>query len=708
MVFGDYGYMQEGELGKPYNLRLLRRLIPYALVYKKRMAAGLLFTLLITLFDLTAPYMSKIAIDRYILSSWYRVDLTPLPDHRAQEVTREYGDLFQKGQDPDIYFISNVHLKKIDPVDVHRFRDQGVLTSQRLYPVDPQTAEAGLKPGWTTEAMADGTRLIPFDRLNTLPKETLMDIRGKDIRGVALVAAVFFALLLLSLVFGYMEHMVLEFTGQQIMRDIRMALFQKMQSHGLRFFDHNPVGRLVTRLTNDVENLNEMFKSVFITLFKDLFILVGAFVIIMYLNWRLALVCFILIPFIFALTFLFSSMAREAFRELRSTVAKINAFLQERISGIQVIQLFVREKFQSGVFESVNEENYLAGMKQIRVFALFMPVMELFSSLAVALLIWHGGGKVIQETLSLGALVAFIGYIQMFFKPIRDISEKYNIMQLAMASTERIFEYMDLEPQIPEPKASKVPASIDGRLVFEGVTFGYDPDKPVLKDISFEVRPAQTTAIVGATGAGKTTVVNLAERFYDPDQGAILLDGMDLRQWPEKGLRQTVGLCLQDVFIFSGSIRENIALGRKDVDPEMVLQAARTANAYGFIERLPRGFDTEMGEGGASLSAGERQLLSFARALAGNPRLLILDEATSNIDPESERLIQEAISRMAQTRTTLIIAHRLSTVRNAHHILVMHQGRIREEGAHAALMARKGMYFRLNRQWEMGTAEHLQ
>jgi ABC-type multidrug transport system fused ATPase/permease subunit len=456
------------------------------------------------------------------------------------------------------------------------------------------------------------------------------------------------------------------------------------------------VGRLVTRVTNDVENLNEMFKSVVITVFKDIFVLVGILAVLLYMSWKLALVCFTLVPVIFGLALLFSTLAREAFRELRTTVARINAFLQERLSGMHVIQLFVMEGHQGRAFEKINQDNYLAGMKQIRVFAVFMPLMELASACAIGLLIWHGGGKVISEQLTLGALVAFITYIQMFFRPIRDISEKYNIMQAAMASTERIFEFLDHHEEIPEPVRPIQPAERKGRLTFEDVTFGYQTGKPVVKDVSFDVAPGRTVAVVGATGAGKSTLVNLAERFYDPDAGAVLLDGVDLRQLASETLRSRMGLVMQDVFIFSGKLKENISLGDSRINEDAIRDAARKANALPFIQRLPEGLDQELGEGGVNLSAGERQLLSFARALAGDPLLLILDEATSSVDPETERSIQEAISRITRKQTTLVVAHRLSTVREADRILVMHHGRIVEQGRHDELMARQGIYYRLH------------
>jgi ATP-binding cassette subfamily B multidrug efflux pump len=415
------------------------------------------------------------------------------------------------------------------------------------------------------------------------------------------------------------------------------------------------------------------------------------------LNWKLALVCFAFLPFIFGLTLLFSTLAREAFRELRAKVAKINVFLQERITGMRIIQLFATEEFQEQSFAQINHENYLAGMKQIRIFAVFMPIMDLFSSFAVALLIWVGGGKVIGEQLSLGSLVAFISYIQMFFRPIRDISEKYNIMQSAMASTERIMEFMDHEEWIPEPEEPSTPSDVHGEIWFKEVQFEYEDGHPVLRKISFEVKPGEMVAIVGATGAGKSTVVNLIERFYDPVEGSVLLDGIDLRRWSKKDLRSHIGLVMQDVFIFTGTIRNNILLGEDGRISGILEKSVREANALRFIEKLPHGIDQELGEGGADLSAGERQLLSFARALAYDPKVLILDEATSSVDPETERLIQEAILTMAKKRTTLVVAHRLSTIQRADRILVMHHGAIREQGTHEELMSLGGIYYKLNR-----------
>jgi len=694
----DYGYMEEGHLGKPYNIGLLKRLIPYARPYARPISLAMAVTLLITLFDLSIPYLPKVAIDRYIVSFWYPVSQKAISSGSADDFYVRYGHLVEATKKAGLMFISSSKLKQIARVDLRRYQDKGLISRKRFYRIP---AEAINHNGlFSSEKVIKGEGpylYIPVKELKDVSPDTIVRLRHKDLNGVLRIAVFLLFLIGGSLLLNYWEYYLLEKSGQNMMQDIRMELFNRIQGQAIRFFDRNPVGRLVTRVTNDVENLNEMFKSVLITVFKDIFLVSGIIAVLIHLNWRLALISFILLPFVFGLTLFFSRQAREVFREIRKHIATINAFLQERLSGIRVIQLFVQERSQLKGFKGLNRKNYLASMRQIRIFAVFMPSMEIFSSVGIGLIIWYGGGKVIAEQLTLGSLVAFIGYMQMFFKPIRDISEKYNIMQSAMASMERIFGLMDQREVIQEPNIPKRPMRAEGHLQFKNVSFSYEEGFPVLTDVSFEIKPGQIVALVGITGSGKTTIINLLERFYEFEKGTILLDGLDIRERKIGELRSQIGVVMQDVFIFADSIAENISLGDKKITRETLQEVSRQVKAYQFIKGLPGGFDHEVKGGGVTISAGQRQLLALSRALARDPILLVLDEATSSVDPETERLIQDSIFTLSRRQTTLIIAHRPSTIQHADRILVMHHGRIVEEGTHEELMAMGTIYFTLNR-----------
>jgi ABC-type multidrug transport system fused ATPase/permease subunit len=442
-----------------------------------------------------------------------------------------------------------------------------------------------------------------------------------------------------------------------------------------------------------VEVLSEMFSSVLITFFKDIFMLIGIVLVMLRLNARLALVSFVVIPLIVYVTMYFRIKVRDAFRLVRLRIAKINASLQENISGMRVVQMFTRESENYRRFAKINHDYFLANMRQIVIFAIFRPLIEVISAAAIALVIWYGGGQVLLEAISLGTLVAFLSYVQMFFHPIRDLSEKFNTLQAAMASSERIFLLMDTREAIPEP-AKPSTNKIKGAVEFKNVRFSYGAED-VLRDVSFKVEPGESVAIVGATGAGKTSIINLIERFYDVADGVITIDGVDIREYAKSDLRSSIGLVMQDVFLFAGDVVGNIRLGNTDISDQDVRKAAEYANASQFIEKLNGGYSAEVKERGVTLSAGQRQLLSFARALAFEPPILILDEATSNIDTETEALIQDALGRLMKGRTSIVIAHRLSTIQRVNRIIVLHKGRKVEEGTHQELLKKRGMYYRL-------------
>lgn len=647
----------------------MKRLLKYVKPYKWLVIASILLLLIITVTDLAGPYLIKIAID----------------DH-FNGITKTMV-VYDEGSAPQdgVAFNGKIYIResKLKEPDPNAERAHIIQIDKTYYLLDgPKTDK-------------DETFDIQSVPHTKLTKDDVKLFQEQDVSAIKIITLIYFGILLLGFLLNYVQTRILQYSGQRIIYDIRISLFSHLQKLSLSFFDRHPVGRLVTRATNDVENLNEMFTGVLVNLFKDLFILVGIIIIMLQLNVKLALITFITLPFIIGVSIVYRNVARNAYRMVRTTLGRVNAILAENLSGMRIVQIFKREKQQYKIFDEENQKYFRYGLKELQANSIFRPLMDVIYSMGLALLIWFGGHDVVSGAIQFGVLYAFIDYLGRFFQPINDLTEKYTIMQSAMASSERIFQLMDEVPKI-QNKEEVVPVErFKGEIEFKNVWFAYNDDQWILKDINFSIKPGEMVAFVGATGAGKSSIINLLSRFYDIQKGSITIDGIDIRDMDVHQLRRNIGVVLQDVFLFSGDIRSNIRLNNTNITDEEIVEIAKHVNAHSFIEKLPNQYDEEVTERGSTLSAGQRQLLSFARTLAFNPSILVLDEATSNIDTETELLIQDAMKKLTKDRTTIVIAHRLSTIQHADKIIVLHKGEIKEMGNHQELLAKKGLYYNL-------------
>jgi len=672
-------FHEDEVLGKAFDWQLTRRLFRFLTAYKALFAVCIVLTVILAGIQLVTPYITKTAIDSFMTLPFSIVSLSEAPTE---------GDPIALGEDRWL-----VRTLDVNPETRRSWESQGAVEVSKVLYVLETSEHAGIvleNEGAFTEV--PGGWIASQDDLRSLEVNEIERLRGTAIAGVIRMAILFVIILITRFLFGVAQVYLLQYTGQRVMYDMRKEIFGHILRLPLKFFDHSPVGRLVTRVTSDVQAINEMFTSMLVNLFRDAFLVVGILIVMFQLEWRLALVILALFPIIVFAAWQFRNRVRAAYREVRKQIARMNAYLQESLSGMRIIQVFVQEMKANERFDDINQSKYRADMKQMMTFAVFRPLMSFLSSFAIALVIWYGGFNVLRGSLSLGALTAFIQYVRMIFEPVLRLSEGYNVLQAAMASSERIFRLLD-EPQEDRGKGKQLD-TCNARIEFKDVWFAYNEEEWILKGVSFVAEPGQHIAIVGPTGSGKTTIIRILLRMYPIQKGQILLDGIPIDELDLDYLRAQMAVVLQDVFMFSGDIMDNIRL-RSDIDEQTAIEAARFVSAD-FVEELPDAYHTEVKERGVTLSVGERQLLSFARAVAFDPKILVLDEATASIDSHTEHLIQRSLRKIMAGRTSIVIAHRLSTIREADNIIVLHQGELLEQGTHEQLIERDGLYAALH------------